>query len=70
MNDEPPKFDRREYYVEIPENIIDGMPLPNLKMFVEDPDVVSIIMVTRRKLQQQQYLEILGQQFGVFAIAQ
>lgn len=42
VNDEPPRFDKREYMVEIPENIADGTALPNLNMFVKDPDVVSI----------------------------
>ncbi|KAJ8969553.1 hypothetical protein NQ314_001705 [Rhamnusium bicolor] len=38
VNDEPPSFNKREYFVEIPENILEGSPLPNLDMFVKDPD--------------------------------
>lgn len=41
VNDEPPSFNKREYYVEIPENIAEGSPLPNLNISVRDPDVVS-----------------------------
>ncbi|XP_076290426.1 cadherin 87A isoform X1 [Lasioglossum baleicum] len=39
VNDEPPTFNRREYNIEIPENVPDGTPLPHLDMTVEDPDV-------------------------------
>lgn len=41
INDEPPSFNRREYSIEIPENVPDGTPLPHLDMTVRDPDVVS-----------------------------
>lgn len=41
VNDEPPKFNKREYFAEIPENIPSGMPLPNFEMFVKDPDMVK-----------------------------
>lgn len=41
VNDEPPTFNKRDYHVEIPENIAEGSPLPNLDMSVRDPDVVS-----------------------------
>jgi len=41
VNDEPPTFNRREYNIEIPENVPDGTPLPHLDMTVKDPDVVS-----------------------------
>lgn len=40
VNDEPPTFNRRDYYVEIPENIPEGSPVPNLDIFVEDTDTV------------------------------
>lgn len=40
VNDEPPTFNRREYNIEIPENVPDGTPLPHLDMTVKDPDVV------------------------------
>lgn len=43
VNDVPPTFNKRDYHVEIPENIPKGMPLPNLNMFVKDPDMVSIL---------------------------
>ncbi|XP_066591300.1 cadherin-87A [Prorops nasuta] len=39
VNDEPPKFNRREYSIEIPENVPDGTPLPHLDMTVKDTDV-------------------------------
>lgn len=39
VNDEPPTFNKRDYHVEIPENIAEGSPLPNLDMSVRDPDV-------------------------------
>lgn len=42
VNDEPPTFNKLEYYVSIPENLPEGSPLPNLDMTVTDPDVVSI----------------------------
>jgi len=42
VNDEPPTFNRREYNIEIPENVPDGTPLPHLDMTVKDPDVVSV----------------------------
>ncbi|XP_076275389.1 cadherin 87A isoform X2 [Rhynchophorus ferrugineus] len=38
VNDEPPKFNKREYFVEIPENIPKGSALPGLDMSVNDPD--------------------------------
>lgn len=38
VNDEPPQFNRREYFVEIPENIPEGSALPELNMSVTDPD--------------------------------
>ncbi|XP_077297943.1 cadherin 87A [Arctopsyche grandis] len=41
VNDEPPRFNRKEYSVEIPENIPFGTPLPNLDMVVTDTDVGS-----------------------------
>ncbi|XP_072929429.1 cadherin-87A [Epargyreus clarus] len=39
VNDEPPRFNRREYSVEIPESLPVGTPLPNLDMEVTDTDV-------------------------------
>lgn len=39
VNDEPPKFNKIEYNIEIPENVPDGTPLPHLDMIVKDPDV-------------------------------
>ncbi|XP_012283433.1 cadherin-87A [Orussus abietinus] len=39
VNDEPPRFNRREYSIEIPENVPDDTPLPHLDMTVKDPDV-------------------------------
>ncbi|XP_022834034.1 cadherin-87A [Spodoptera litura] len=39
VNDEPPRFNRREYFVEIPESLPVGTPLPNLDMVVTDTDV-------------------------------
>lgn len=44
VNDEPPTFNRREYNIEIPENVPDGTPLPHLDMTVKDPDVVSVLI--------------------------
>ncbi|KAF5278616.1 hypothetical protein FQA39_LY00658 [Lamprigera yunnana] len=41
VNDEPPSFNKNEYFVEIPENIQNGEELPNLDMIVTDPDVVK-----------------------------
>lgn len=38
VNDVPPTFNQKEYYVTIPENTAVGTPLP-LNIFVEDPDV-------------------------------
>lgn len=40
VNDEPPLFNKREYFVEIPENIQEGSALPGLDMMVTDPDEV------------------------------
>ncbi|XP_063989387.1 cadherin-87A isoform X2 [Diachasmimorpha longicaudata] len=39
VNDEPPTFNKREYNIEIPENVPDGTLLPHLDMTVKDPDV-------------------------------
>ncbi|PSN52632.1 hypothetical protein C0J52_14597, partial [Blattella germanica] len=39
VNDEPPKFNYREYSIVIPENVPDGTPLPHLDMEVRDPDI-------------------------------
>ena len=41
VNDEPPKFNKKEYHVRIPENLVQGSPLPNLDMTVSDTDIVS-----------------------------
>ncbi|CAH1126852.1 unnamed protein product [Ceutorhynchus assimilis] len=38
VNDEPPRFNKREYFLEIPENIPEGSALPGLDMSVFDPD--------------------------------
>jgi hypothetical protein len=38
VNDEPPMFNQKEYYVSIPENTAVGTPLP-LNIIVSDPDV-------------------------------
>jgi hypothetical protein len=38
VNDEPPMFNQKEYYVSIPENTAVGTPLP-LNIVVSDPDV-------------------------------
>ncbi|XP_025413054.1 cadherin-87A isoform X2 [Sipha flava] len=39
VNDEPPVFNKRDYFVSIPENIAPGTPLPNLNMSVVDSDI-------------------------------
>ncbi|XP_059478412.1 cadherin-87A [Neocloeon triangulifer] len=39
VNDEAPKFDKREYSAVIPENILPGSPIPGLDITVTDPDV-------------------------------
>ncbi|XP_060802067.1 cadherin-87A [Amyelois transitella] len=39
VNDEPPRFNRREYFLEIPESLPVGTPLPNLDMVITDTDV-------------------------------
>ncbi|CAH2085946.1 unnamed protein product [Euphydryas editha] len=39
VNDEPPRFNRREYSVRLPESLPPGTPLPNLDMVVTDTDV-------------------------------
>ncbi len=38
VNDEPPKFNQKEYRVAIPENVSFGTPLANLNMEVKDSD--------------------------------
>nr|CAH7738219.1 unnamed protein product [Callosobruchus chinensis] len=38
VNDERPEFDKREYFVEVPENIQQGAALPGLDMYVTDTD--------------------------------
>ena len=38
VNDEPPKFNKREYEVIIPENVPFGTPLANLNMEIKDTD--------------------------------
>lgn len=45
VNDEPPVFNKRDYFVSIPENIAPGTPLPNLNMSVVDSDVVSMFLI-------------------------
>lgn len=57
VNDEPPSFNRREYNIEIPENVPDGTPLPHLDMSVKDPDVVSCHSILANQLFR--YLSIL-----------
>ncbi|XP_014253016.1 cadherin-87A [Cimex lectularius] len=39
VNDEPPRFNQKEYMVQIPENIPLGTPLPNFNMTVTDSDI-------------------------------
>lgn len=39
VNDEPPVFNKRDYFISIPENIAPGTPLPNLNMSVTDSDL-------------------------------
>ncbi|CAH0724033.1 unnamed protein product, partial [Brenthis ino] len=39
VNDEPPRFNRREYNVTLPESLPRGTPLPGLDMLVTDTDV-------------------------------
>ncbi|XP_050531653.1 cadherin-87A [Daktulosphaira vitifoliae] len=39
VNDEPPKFNKLNYFVSVPENIAPGTPLPNLNMTVSDSDI-------------------------------
>ncbi|XP_061704355.1 cadherin-87A isoform X2 [Cydia pomonella] len=39
VNDEPPRFSKPEYRVEVPESLPVGTPLPNLDMVVTDRDV-------------------------------
>ncbi|KAG8232454.1 hypothetical protein J437_LFUL012378, partial [Ladona fulva] len=39
VNDEPPTFNKREYYASVPEGAPEGTPLPNLDLTVRDPDV-------------------------------
>lgn len=41
VNDEPPAFNKKEYFAEISEDTEIGQNLPNLNMTVHDPDVVS-----------------------------
>ncbi|CAL4115826.1 unnamed protein product, partial [Meganyctiphanes norvegica] len=48
VNDEAPKFNKREYRATIPENVPEGTPLPNLDMFVQDTDVGSNSVFTLR----------------------
>jgi hypothetical protein len=48
VNDEPPSFNKREYVIQIPENISEGSPLPGLDMIVTDPDEVSDLKVKNR----------------------
>lgn len=45
VNDEPPVFNKRDYFVSIPENIASGTPLPNLNMTVVDSDIVSMYLI-------------------------
>ncbi|XP_050430558.1 cadherin-87A [Adelges cooleyi] len=41
VNDEPPLFNKLDYFVTVPENIAPGTPLPNLNMTVVDSDIGS-----------------------------
>lgn len=52
VNDEPPRFNRKEYRVEIPESLPVGTPLPNLDMVVTDTDVGINSVFTLRVLEQ------------------
>lgn len=45
INDEPPVFNKRDYYVSVPENIAPGTPLPNLNMTVSDSDIVILYLI-------------------------
>lgn len=43
VNDSPPMFNKKEFFVSLPENTTPGTPLP-IAMSVHDPDVVSSII--------------------------
>ncbi|XP_028175566.1 cadherin-87A-like, partial [Ostrinia furnacalis] len=58
VNDEPPRFNRREYSVEIPESLPVGTPLPNLDMVVTDTDLGLNSVFTLR----------LSDEFGAFIV--
>ncbi|KAL0881320.1 hypothetical protein ABMA27_001201 [Loxostege sticticalis] len=58
VNDEPPRFNRREYFVEIPESLPVGTPLPNLDMVVTDTDLGLNSVFTLR----------LSDEFGAFIV--
>lgn len=45
VNDEPPVFNKRDYFILIPENIAPGTPLPNLNMSVTDSDIVRMYII-------------------------
>lgn len=45
VNDEPPVFNKRDYFILIPENIAPGTPLPNLNMSVTDSDIVRTYLI-------------------------
>lgn len=44
VNDSPPTFNQKEYYVSLSENTAPGTPLP-LEITVQDPDVVCIVII-------------------------
>jgi hypothetical protein len=57
VNDSPPSFNQKEYYVSLPENTAVGTPLP-IDIHVSDPDVVriSICLLGCKKINYESYL--------------
>lgn len=56
VNDSPPSFNQKEYYVTLPENTAVGTPLP-IDIHVSDPDVVRIFFCY-------QYIKKKGNQYS------
>jgi hypothetical protein len=73
VNDEPPKFNKKEYHVEIPENLAKDSPLPNLDMTITDTDIVmSIFFFSNSQSPQKSEfnshnVSVIGKQFRILA---
>lgn len=72
VNDSPPMFNKKNYFVSLAENTPIGTPLP-IEINVRDPDVVSVVVVVaclydkKKKNNFRLFICFLGSKCCIFA---